>query len=518
LVRYVFHRVKGNAALIGAALVVLALAAPVLVAYGHENDSESAAQNGVPLSKHAGDKAAPTRPTGLLVTAVSRTSAQVSWHPSSDNKRVAGYLVSVDKGAPTRTLRLSLSLRGLDCGTSFQVTTVAYDKAGNKSAPAEAHFATSPCHFNGTVSSPSPPSPYQVPAGARLVSTSAGLMAALQSRRRTGDIVLANGTYDSPYNFRDSSGVSIYAQHLGGAVLTAGLSVGGYGYGSGGVVVQGLAFDVSNPDKAAHGGEIYISGPGGEDASVLDTTFDGNKVVPIGLNATNPDGLIAKRLTFTNFTDEGIRASDNKTVGYGDSTPKINTITDIYVNGVSRSTPGASDGTAEAGIWIGHPVVNGVHRIKIRNVSWSGIETVSNAWNTTFTDLDIDMSGPNADVGVAVYLEHFSQKLVFNGFVFTGARSGFHAEWNDPAWGGVAAAHNTTIENGVISAAGWNRPTPTVGVYLDSGTQSTTIKNVTFKNQTFAGIDAYNTEGTNRFSGNKYQPGITRVSNVHLQG
>ena len=74
--------------------------------------------------------------------------------------------------------------------------------------------------------------------------------------------------------------------------------------------------------------------------------------------------------------------------------------------------------------------MNGVHRIKIRNVSWSGIETVSNAWNTTFTDLDIDMSAGRTRMSVSLsYLEHFSQKLVFQlGFVFTGARSGFHAE------------------------------------------------------------------------------------------
>ena len=141
--------------------------------------------------------------------------------------------------------------------------------------------------------------------------------------------------------FQDGNGSHLYAQHLGGAVLTTGLVVGG-NFGSGGAVVQGLAFDVSSAGKAFQGGEINVWGPAGENLSVLDTTFDGNRVIPIGLDAVNPDGLVAQRLTFTNFTDEGIRASDNKTVSYGAATPKINTITDIYVNGVSRSTPGAS--------------------------------------------------------------------------------------------------------------------------------------------------------------------------------
>jgi hypothetical protein len=367
---------------------------------------------------------------------------------------------------------------------------------------------------NAGVTAPTPPTSYSIPGGATVVSTSAQLSAALGGSTAQ-NIVLADGTYDSPSPFQDGNGSHLYAQHLGGAVLTTGLVVGG-NFGSGGAVVQGLAFDVSSAGKAFQGGEINVWGPAGENLSVLDTTFDGNRVIPIGLDAVNPDGLVAQRLTFTNFTDEGIRASDNKTVAYGAATPKINTITDIFVNGVSRSTPGASNGTAEAGIWVGQPVVNGVHRIKIRNVSWSGIETVSNAWNTTYSDLDIDMSGPNADVGVAVYIEHFAYNLVFTNFAFTGSDVGFKAEWADPAWGGVAASHHTTIENGSIDATGWNKGGHTSGIFLDQGTDSTTISNVTFKGQNFAAIDAYDVVGTNNFTGESYVGVASQVSSAHM--
>jgi len=363
------------------------------------------------------------------------------------------------------------------------------------------------------VLAPSPPRPYRLPQHATVVSSARQLESAL-SRRRARDIVLADGTYDAAGPFSDANGSRLYAQHLGRAVLTAGLVVGG-NFSSGGAVVQGLAFDVSSAAKTLQGSELITWGPAGDNLRVLDTTFAGHGVVPIGLNAYNPTGLVAQRLTFSNFTDEGLRASDNATVAYGATTPAISAISDISVDGVSRSTPGASNGTAEAGIWIGQPVTGGVQRIKIRNVSWSGIETVNNSWNTTFTDLDIDMSGPNAYVGVAVYIEHFGHNLVFNRFQISGSAVGFKAEWNDPAWGGVAAAHDTLIENGTIDAGGWTRPGNTCGLFLDQGTESTTATHVTFKGHNFAAIDAFNNTGSNYFVDNIYRDAV-HITTAHM--
>jgi hypothetical protein len=316
-------------------------------------------------------------------------------------------------------------------------------------------------------------------------------------------IVLADGTYGSTSYFSDAKGSSIYAQHLGGAVLTASLAVGG-NFDSGGAVVQGLAFNVSSPSNVFQGGEIQTWGAAGANTHVLDCTFEGNRVVPVGLFAYNPAGLVARRLVFTHFTDVGLRASDNVSAAYGSSTPVISLITDISVIGVTRVPAGSSDGTAEAGLWIGEPVRGGVHRIKVRNVSISGIETVNNAWNTSFTDLDIDMSGPNQSSGVGVYMEHFSRNLVFTNFLITGARCGFNAEWDDGT-NGNGAAHDITIQNGTIDAAGSTLAGRQVGAYLDQGTETTTINNVTFKNQKTAGIVSYLTIGTNTFADNTFQ-------------
>ena len=267
-------------------------------------------------------------------------------------------------------------------------------------------------------------------------------------------------------------------------------------------MARGLTFDVSSTSKIFGDGILHVWGVAGANTTVLDCVFRGHGVIPVGLLAYNPQGLDVERSQFYSFTDEGIRASDNTSVSYGASTAHISKISDILVDGVSRATPGASDGTAEAGIWIGHPVTNGVSRIKVSNVSWSGIETVNNAWDTQFSDINIDMSGPHAFTGVGVYLEHFSRHLTFNRFTITGASIGFSAEWADPGWGGVAAAHNVTIENGTIDAAGWPGGGNTAGVYLDEGSDSTTVTGVVFKNQNWAAIGAYKNVGTNTFTGN----------------
>jgi hypothetical protein len=307
--------------------------------------------------------------------------------------------------------------------------------------------------------------------------------------------VLQDGIYDSPRPFIDSNGSHIYAQSVGGAVLTAGLVLGG-NFGPGGGSVQGVTFDVSTPSKVLGGGIVHIWGRAGTNSGVFDCVFYGNGVIPVGVLAYNPSGLRIARAQFFDFTDEGIRASDNVSEPYGSPTPIIDSISDISVDHVSRATPGASNGTAEAGIWIGNPVANGVARIRIRNVSWSGIETVNDSWHTTFSDLDIDMSGAYQHAGVGVYLEHFNRDNTFNRFVITGAKIGFNAEWADPSWGNVAASDGTVIENGTVDAAGSTLPGRQAGIYLDEGTVATTVRNVVFMHQNWAGIGVFRAIGT----------------------
>jgi hypothetical protein len=356
---------------------------------------------------------------------------------------------------------------------------------------------------NGVVQ-PTPPSSYTVPSGT-VMSSSSQLASALAGS--TQNVILADGTYDqsTPFNIGTHH---VYAQNLGGAVLTTGVTMNGTGG-----LVQGLSFNVSSTSKGQSGAIIYVAGA---NSQILDCVLHGNKVMNYGIAAYGPDGLVTQRLEIYDVTDVGIRASDNQTVSYGRSTPKIKSISDIYVNGVTYKTPGGSNGTAEAGVWVGHPVLDGVRRIKVRNVSWSGIEAVNNSWDTTFTDLDIDMSGPNESDGVGVYLEHYCYHDTFQSFYIRGAHAGFNAEWYADYL--KAASHFSVIQNGTIDAAGSNENN-TAGVYLDEGTESTTVTGVTFENQDWAAIGAYKNIGTNNFSGNDYsgiKPGAAQVSNGHI--
>ncbi len=365
------------------------------------------------------------------------------------------------------------------------------------------------------VAAPQQPGSYQLPQHATVVSSSAELSRAL--RHSAKNIVLADGTYDSSTYFADTGGSRLYARHVGQAVLRAGLVVGG-NWGPGNAIVQGLAFDVSDPSKTFQSSEINIWGRAGANSRVLDCTFEGHWAIGAGILAMNPSGLVAQRLRFSHFTDEGIRASDNVHVRYGAATPHISSITDISVDGVSYAKAGSSNGTAESGLFIGHPVTDGVHRIRVRDAAVAGIETVNNAWDTTYTDLDIGMNGPHAYAGVGVYMEHDSIHDVFDGFLMKGVRAGFNGEWNDGVPGNAAAKHDI-IRNGTIDAAGWPQGSGhTVGVYLDEGSDSNTVVGVTFVNQTWAAIGTYLNIGANSFVGNRFRlaSGAAQHSTAHL--
>src|SRR2546427_4026876 len=102
---------------------------------------------------------------------------------------------------------------------------------------------TTPPTSGGVAAPAQPPAAYTVPAGAITVTTSAGLISAL-ANGTPQNIVLASGVYDNAAPFTNAAGHHLYSATLGGAVLNAGLVMGGNS-GPGGGSVQGLAFNVS---------------------------------------------------------------------------------------------------------------------------------------------------------------------------------------------------------------------------------------------------------------------------------
>src|SRR5581483_8580023 len=229
------------------------------------------------------------------------------------------------------------------------------------------HYGQTYSGGGGGIALPTAPQSYTLPSGATVVSTSAQLTSALSSG--VANIVLADGTYANSTYFSDASS-NIYAQHLGKAVLNAGLVVGGNS-GAGGDTVQGLAFNLTNNSLGFQGAELNIWGPAGANTKVYDCTFEGNYDMDFGIVNLKISGFVAQRLALSHFHADAMEIYDNNHVPYGSSTPHINTITDIAIDGVHAATPGSSNGTAEAGLWVGNPVDNPVSRISVKNVYWS---------------------------------------------------------------------------------------------------------------------------------------------------
>jgi hypothetical protein len=334
-----------------------------------------------------------------------------------------------------------------------------------------------------SVAAPRAPAPYTIPAGAVSVQTSADLIAVLKRTTPT-NIVLGDGIYDGAGPFFNVYGHRMYAAHLGGAVFRAGLVMGG-NVGPGHGLVQGVTFDVSDPAKTLLNGIIHVWGTGAG-SQILDSTFNGNRVIGSGINITTPDGTVVRRVQVRNLTDYGVFA-DASTPNLTLNVPVL--LEDIDVAGVSRAVAKSANGTAEACIWLGN--TGTLRRARVRDCAWMGIWTGTANRNSLHEDLDIDRTP------VGVYLEHFTTGSTFQRLrVGTNVSRGILCEWADPAWGSKPGCVDNVIQDSMISSAD-------VGVQLNPGTTRTTVRRVKFVGQRIAAIDDAQGIG-NTYSDNDY--------------
>ncbi len=92
------------------------------------------------------DSTPPDRVTGLATGSVTATSVQLSWQPSHDEVRVAGYRV-LRNGVLVATLgpeTEAFTDSGLEDGATHDYTVVAFDPSGNDSPPSAELSATTP--------------------------------------------------------------------------------------------------------------------------------------------------------------------------------------------------------------------------------------------------------------------------------------------------------------------------------------------------------------------------------------
>jgi hypothetical protein len=411
---------------------------------------------------------------------------------------VAGTITCSLDGAAPAACSSPVSYFGLQPGP--HAVTVS-DRAGGRTGSASTSWtilAAAPAPA-ADIAPPAAPAGYTVPAGAVAVSTSAQLTAALAKTTPT-DIVLADGTYDDAAPFSDAYDHRLYAAHLGGAVLKAGIVLGG-NFGRGGALLRGLAFDVGDPAKTFEGGIVQTWGASGRNATILDTTFDGNDAVGAGILARQVEGLVVRRVVAQNFRSYGVFADAN-VQNAAVATPPV--LEDISVSHVSAAVPKSSNGTAEACIWIGNTAT--LQRARVRDCAWMGFWSGTSFSQATVSDLDVDQTP------IGLYLEHFSSGSTYRRLlVGRNVSTGVNCEWADPAWGGKPGCNGDVIENSTFRSS-------RVGVYLDEGTTNVTVRGCTFDGQSWAGIGNYKGVG-NSVSGNDFSrlgDGAVGISAGHL--
>jgi hypothetical protein len=286
------------------------------------------------------------------------------------------------------------------------------------------------------------------------------------------NIILRNGFYGGSQPFSNPGGNRIYAQTLGGAVLTVGISMGGH-WGPGGGLLRGIAFDVSDDTTTLQDSIIHVWGTG-RNTNILDVTLEGHGVVGAGIEARQVEGLVIRRVIARDFRNWGVNVDMNDADAQVSRPPLV---TDVDVAQVSWPDPKTSNGTAEACVWIGNTAV--VRRIRARDCAWEGLWVGTAAHHALFEDVRVT----NIDIGV--YVEHFAYSSTFRRLqIGPNVKRGLVCEWADPAWDSKPACVNDTIELSSFD-------TSIAGVYLDEGTTGTTVRNSTFVNQCWAGIGNY---------------------------
>lgn len=163
---------------------------------------------------------------------------------------------------------------------------------------------------------------------------------------------------------------------------------------------------------------------------------------------------------------------------------------DILTQNIGN-TPPSSDGTAEAGIWLGQQV--NAQRL-VCDGTWEGLWTGAMCADSAITDFTVGKAdgkgGYTKPVGhIGVYCEHFTRRTLYKNFDVCSTDNGINIEWTyaDPtyapfvtkeypqAMAGKAGSCHLTFDTGRIYC-----PAGRTGLFADAGTWGCAFKNLTF--------------------------------------
>ncbi|WP_255632434.1 cellulase family glycosylhydrolase [Amycolatopsis sp. TNS106] len=114
------------------------------------NGGPNADSLSVEASGGSNDTEAPSAPGSPTTSTVSCGSVTLTWQASSDNVGVTGYRVLRNGQTVATTVNPPATVTGLAASTAYSFTVVAYDAAGNTSAPSAVVSATTPACGTGT--------------------------------------------------------------------------------------------------------------------------------------------------------------------------------------------------------------------------------------------------------------------------------------------------------------------------------------------------------------------------------
>jgi hypothetical protein len=91
------------------------------------------------------DTQAPSTPTGLTVTATTKTTVSLRWNASTDNVGVTGYRIYRSGAVALTTASTTATVGGLTCGRIHWLEVQALDAAGNASGKQTVIARTAAC-------------------------------------------------------------------------------------------------------------------------------------------------------------------------------------------------------------------------------------------------------------------------------------------------------------------------------------------------------------------------------------
>ena len=355
---------------------------------------------------------------------------------------------------------------------------------------------------------PAPPGQnYTIPGGAISVSTQSALETEL-AKGVAEDIKVLNGSYTRTSELVPAAAHRIWCETYNGVTFNYGFrwnNMVGWEMHGGNYSIPDTAHGATDGITAAI--LNWSAASATRNCVISDVTLDGANLVGSGIHLKAVGGADIQRVKATNFTDYGVFVNDNST----SSTAVVTSMNDLDISGIYRSTRGAADGTAEAGVEPGHKVTNGLARVKVRDCGWSGILTVNAFKDTTLSDLNIDViygtvpthTPANADdgqtTGTAVYVEHYTTRVtIIRAILGPDVVMGCNHEW-DQGTPGNGASTDVTMSDLLVRAQSTrtsaNGAKRKVGVFLAQGTTRPIIRRSSFYDTDYAGI-VDNTNGT----------------------